>query len=663
MTSAVDYTPITFSEIWIVFLLLFSIFSFAALTYFVCFIRIGNRRLGPPQINNCVSAPVLEHRSGATAVSASAGQFEINHETGLFQQWYTDQPCQRLFGMSFSATMTPCGRRALCDEKHFRSALARLVQHHPVLTTSIRRDSSGQASLRLWLPEGKCEDTTECGGPDDTNVTLQHPGGRPYPLEYVPRVSEDCWQSVLQRLTHTDMDEAEDWLFRVAVLTDPPGGDNSAGCDGDKVDIVLVVHHVIADGLSASNLLADLLTFAAGKGSEAGVEAAATLPVLEPLVAVRPCVYTVLDGSVDLRPPLMTVLRVVGADLLSLPPNTRTFYQGPGSSSSAVTSASTATGVSGTSGHSHMASFSLPPARMRALLAAARARGVTLQGLLGATFMQAAAVIAAEEEDEDEEDVEDIKLFYPLGHAVRRLASVSADAVGVFIASSEYSAPRDTLADSGSDEAALWTLANSLSKHAKSDFRPSLDMLGLLDFLPRESFTPWFLKQGNTFRQGRNSSVELSNLGGSTAVDALLRENAAVQALFVPPAMAPPRLFFCMGRNYLGPVFGGGVVTCCDTLTLTITCNIMQCGCNTATSTASTDADADADADVGVNGLSAGPYASMGSEKGGKAKGKGKRTETHNNDTIACACGCPKEGILCRFTRIVLNKLLKASEK
>lgn len=762
IAAALNFTPpmhptyheLGFSDTAVLLMFLFSLFSFAMVSYFICMrVRIGNRRIVP---------------SGSTTNSNSTAGVAtpVEHETGLFQQWYTDQPCQRLFGVCLTTTVTPLGHRVLTDREHMLRALALLVRRYPVLTTTIRRRNrgGGGSSNASSVSSSDSASSPSDGGDNqdhhqafmhlhmrtdlgdtpvntaDTAVTKdtcagKDMHGRSCPLEYAPRVSDHCWQGVIQRLTHTDMDEEHGWLFRVAVLTssvsavDDDRADNAVArnpscdqmheheqgqdhetvsvgtavtttpMDAHRVDMVLVLHHVIADGLSSTNLLAELLKLAAGVSADDTQEIVNTsgsgggnelqpllppLPVLLPLIAIEPCPYTVLDSGVDLRPPLWTILKVIGVDFIPavLRPRVKSFYQGPAvikdddattatattnrtnhddnvsktsrndncsnsNNNSSSSSSSRSNSDSSMMGHSHFSSIAFSPQQTLALRQTAKRHGVTLQGLLSSVLMRSASIIASL--DSSENDCESIRLFYPVGHGVRKAAYVSTEAVGVFIASNEFSADISTLlaGSNGNDSSShndsssspLWSLAKQISEHARDNFRPSLDMLGMLDFLPRASLTPWFLKQGQICRQGRNSTVELSNLGANTAVDHVLRTCPAVQKLFLPPAMSSPTLYFCMGRNYLGPVFGCGAVTCGDVLTFTITSNVRQCGCHN------------------VDGTTTGHFAATNhstSASGG--------SNDSGDGSVVC-CGCPYDGALYKITTLVHDALVKLSQE
>jgi hypothetical protein len=184
---------------------------------FVGPMRVGHRR--SPQ------STILHHDEKNVLVE--------ERETGLLQQWYTDQPCQQLYALVFGAELSQSGWALIHDEDHVRQCVLALIQRHPSLTTTITRDpKSGRASLR------------------NTRTSMmmkkdEHPLGR-VPVKWYPRRNDGSWRDVAHSLTHTDFDESS-WLFRVGIVS--ANGNKDAGDDhSHRVDIVMAQHHLLTDG-------------------------------------------------------------------------------------------------------------------------------------------------------------------------------------------------------------------------------------------------------------------------------------------------------------------------------------------------------------------------------------------------------------------------------
>lgn len=174
-------------------------------------------------------------------VKKGEGYSILEHETGLIQQWYSDQPCQRIYSLVLSAAMSAHGVSRLSDKGHVTSAVRALTSRHPVLRTTITRDStSSRASVLIANVDDSVEDE-------------KHPWGG-MPVSYVPRVNEGTWQDVVQQLTHTDMNESK-WLFRIViVMNNDPKQSKTNQQHAQQVEIVLIVHHFLNDGKQSSLL-------------------------------------------------------------------------------------------------------------------------------------------------------------------------------------------------------------------------------------------------------------------------------------------------------------------------------------------------------------------------------------------------------------------------
>lgn len=156
-----------------------------------------------------------------------------DRETGLMEQWYTDQPCQRVYGLLFAAPFSPNGIKKLANHQHVNQSVLALIRRHPILTTTVLRNkSTGRASLRntYWK---KFEEGYN---------GRQHPLGD-LPVKVYSRINAGSWHDVAFKLTHTDMDESS-WPFRIAILLPNQPSKSKAL----PVEIFIATNHLITDG-------------------------------------------------------------------------------------------------------------------------------------------------------------------------------------------------------------------------------------------------------------------------------------------------------------------------------------------------------------------------------------------------------------------------------
>jgi hypothetical protein len=184
--------------------------------------RVGTRRSSKPTIIHDDDDTLIEER-----------------ETGLIQQWYTDQPCQRLYGLTFSATFSYDGILRLQNKEHVHRVVTALIHRHPILSTTVVRDlkCNGRASLRRTISKRQCIDDA------------LHPLG-PMPVIWDVRENDGSWRDIAHKITHTDIDESS-WLFRIVIilpkLQNVPPADH--GEEGYRADIIIASNHVITDGM------------------------------------------------------------------------------------------------------------------------------------------------------------------------------------------------------------------------------------------------------------------------------------------------------------------------------------------------------------------------------------------------------------------------------
>jgi hypothetical protein len=152
----------------------------------------------------------------------------------LLQQYYADQPTQRLFGVSFSADVSANGVSVFLDKDRVRAAIRCLIETHGVLNSTIHRDTTGAAHIERILSFRLSSES-------------QHPLG-PYPVSWSARTNCGTWCTVMDRATHTDMTE-NSWLFRIVILLADNRDGEKRDC-GSTMDIVIVLHHLIADGMT-----------------------------------------------------------------------------------------------------------------------------------------------------------------------------------------------------------------------------------------------------------------------------------------------------------------------------------------------------------------------------------------------------------------------------
>jgi hypothetical protein len=155
--------------------------------------------------------------------------------TGLFDQWYTDQPAQRIYALTFSGNFSQKGLHNLRDKLIVQRIILALIRRHPVLNaTIVRNKHTGRTSLRntYW----KKLDDAQWSGEDS------HPLG-PLPVYWHDRKNAGTCRDVVFSLTHTDMDESS-WLFRIGIVQSE---------SSNRVDVIITTHHLLTDGECLQN--------------------------------------------------------------------------------------------------------------------------------------------------------------------------------------------------------------------------------------------------------------------------------------------------------------------------------------------------------------------------------------------------------------------------
>ncbi len=326
----------------------------------------------------------------------------------------------------------------------------------------------------------------------------------------------------------------------------------------------------------------------------------------------------ILDQQIDMRPPLSLVLAKVGED--SLPAWLRkplTYWQGPKAN---ITQPC----------EGHFATLIIPPKFTKSLLAIAKQHEVTLNGLLSTIFIDAEVLLVKEIEQKKEEESISIRYLFPIGHGIRTLSKISSDQVGNFIAASEHITTVNT--STFSDPAFFWTFAKQITLSARVGVRETLDFIGLLGFLPRNSITPWLIQDGKRYNHGRRSSLEISNLGRLSEIEKLKQNRREVAQLFDDSNedAALPEVYLINGRNYRGSVFNVGVSTVENQMCVALQCQLGHCGCERP--------------------FSHGSFAEV-------VKGNAVAKEKDNGSEMHAICACPKHGMLQQYCTLIQRKI------
>lgn len=162
-------------------------------------------------------------------------------DCSLLQQWYSDQPVQRIYGLACTASMTQNLIPRLYDRSNGEyqpsldvcQALWSVICRHPILSSTIVRDPTSQrATTRCCLPKQSVY-----------SQSVTHPMGN-LPLQILPRANNASWQEIAKAMTYQQLRE-DGWLFRVAIIV--PEETNKDIVDSE-IHIVLIMHHFITDG-------------------------------------------------------------------------------------------------------------------------------------------------------------------------------------------------------------------------------------------------------------------------------------------------------------------------------------------------------------------------------------------------------------------------------
>jgi hypothetical protein len=336
------------------------------------------------------------------------------------------------------------------------------------------------------------------------------------------------------------------------------------------VEIVLAMHHIVTDGLSSTIVMRDLITLLAYNA-----------PGVPPSLVLTPEPLLLMDEWLDLRPTLSDVLSILPAELFPawFKKKEVPFWQGPGSGGDKGSVVP----------ETHFAALTFPPAFLTALQAHAKQHHMTIHALLSAITMLVTANIAAESGSGSGGATVPLKFAYPIGKAVRDLMQANlspshhrADrGVGTFIASTDsvFDVPTTTSV-SASQITAMAKQFTTRFQDTSAVVRHSLDFLGLLTFLPRDSWTPWFIGEGQAYVGGHANSLELSNLG-AIAFPAINKEdngNAVDDACCTLRRVK--NAWLVQGRGYRAPVLGISTVSIAQaSLNVTVSCHVGVCGC------------------------------------------------------------------------------------
>lgn len=286
---------------------------------------------------------------------------------------------------------------------------------------------------------------------------------------------------------------------------------------------------------------------------------------------LTPLPYVILDEVIDLRPPVYTVVTVLLDDIIPsfLKPKPE-FWVGP------------VPKVPIDSTEGHFSTVTLPATIFHQLKKIAKTQNVSVNGLLTSVSMVAEAELIRQlyPADIKSDGTVQLKFYCPTGKAVRQIGKVSMDQVGNFVMTAEevYTLPATATTTNYNY---MWKLAAELTEIGKKDISSNLDFLGLLNFLPRDCLTPWFIRDGSKYVMSRNSSIEISNLGALSALENLIKKDVKVSSLFDSKSFDKMHAYMPLGRAYRGPVLAAGAATTHDNLSLTISCQLGQCGCKT----------------------------------------------------------------------------------
>eukprot|EP01033_Poteriospumella_lacustris_P008411 gene8411-6073_t len=292
------------------------------------------------------------------------------------------------------------------------------------------------------------------------------------------------------------------------------------------VEIVLAMHHIVTDGLSSTIVMRDLITLLAYNA-----------PGVPPSLVLAPEPLLLMDEWLDLRPTLSDVLSILPAELFPawFKKKEVPFWQGPGSGG----------GKGSVVPETHFAALTFPPAYLTALQAHAKQHHMTIHALLNR-------------------------------------------GVGTFIASTDsvFDVPTTTSV-SASQITAMAKQFTTRFQDTSAVVRHSLDFLGLLTFLPRDSWVPWFIGEGQAYVGGHANSLELSNLG-AIAFPAINKEdngNAVDDACCTLRRVK--NAWLVQGRGYRAPVLGISTVSIAQaSLNVTVSCHVGVCGCAQVPATA-----------------------------------------------------------------------------
>lgn len=185
-------------------------------------IRLGSRRSSKP-----------------TVVSEDENFLIADRECTLLQQWYSDQPVQRLYGMACTATFSRDGIARLrtgtgAPSTFMREAIWLLIRQHPILSSTIVRDAVTSRA------------TARCTVPKTSTLSVDHPLGN-LPVEIISRSDDNAWQGTAEDYMRVDMKE-DGWLFRI-VFVAPEIAAGSSYSGNFDVDIMIIMHHFITDGM------------------------------------------------------------------------------------------------------------------------------------------------------------------------------------------------------------------------------------------------------------------------------------------------------------------------------------------------------------------------------------------------------------------------------